>query len=573
MKTLLLFIMICLINAWLPGQTINIGTTHYGSRELPFGMYYGFERSASLLLKSEITTFCFITSLGWEVQGGNLESCPVKIYLKQTSSTSLSATTWDLMKDDATLVYDATTNFPATGWQTIDIADFTYWSEDLPTNLLVLCETNYGAIPPLNYPWFYYSLTGTIKKHEFWRSNDLPPTVNGVTDLWRPNIQITYLPISDNNPPSGFMANPVSTSQINLAWIKNSNNDNVMIAYNTTNTFGTPSGAYVPGNSIAGGGTVIYNGSGTSFSQTTGLSPGTIYYYMAWSVISSPLSYSAGTVASATTLCEVTNTFPYTTDFETVTFPPTCWSLDNKTWTRFASASGYGNGTASSKADFRNAGAGNFDLVSPKLDLASMTNPVVQFDHAYATRTTQVDKLELWYSTNDGGTYSLLNTWLGGKDGTLNTGGQVPSDVFVPAPTQWATKSTILPTGTNKIILRGVSVNGNNLYLDNIVFFENGVYVSWNGSRSTDWNNHLNWTPNVIPDEFQIVTIPQTMSNNPTVNLSGLLCEQLTINSGATVTVESSSEITVNGDMIIRNGALLNNNGLVVVKGTLDLQN
>ena len=318
MKKLLLFIMISLISAWLQGQTIKtIGSTHYGSRELPFGMYYGFERSATLCTKSEIGGFGFITSLGWKVQAGNQESCPVKIYLKLTPLTFLSATTWDMMEDGATLVYDATTNFPASGWQTIDISDFTYYSTVSATNLMVLCETNYGGTPPGNYPWFWYSLTGTIKKHEFWRSNTLPPTGNGTTDFWRPNIQIAYLPISAHNPPSGFMATPISPTWIYLSWIRNSVPDNVMVAYNTTNTFGTPSDAYIPGDSITGGGTVIYNGSGISFSQTTGLSPATTYYYKAWSVYSSPPSYSTtGSVSSATTLCEVTAAFPYITDFE-----------------------------------------------------------------------------------------------------------------------------------------------------------------------------------------------------------------------------------------------------------------
>jgi len=559
----------------LPAETIKtIGTTHYGSREFPFGMYYGFERSATLITKTELGGFCFITSLGWEVQAGNQESCPVKIYLKLSPLNSLSATTWDLMKEGATLVYDATTSFPASGWQTIDIADFIYWSTVSATNLLVLCETNYGEVPPSNYPWFWYSLTGSIKKHEFWRSSGLPPTGNGTTDLWRPNIQIAYLPISAHNPPSGFIAAAVSSSQVDLDWIRNSVPDDVMIAFNTTNTFGEPAGDYIPGGSITGGGTVIYIGSGTSFSQTTGLSPATSYYYKAWSVYSSPPSYSTtGTVSSATTLCDLTFSFPDMTDFETALFPPICWSLASKPWTRSTSASGYGIGTASAKADFFSIAVGNFDLVSPALDLNSLTGPAVKFDHSYATNLDEVDKLELWYSTDNGETYNLLYTWLGGISGELNTGGAVSSN-FIPTSNQWATKSRGLPAETNKIKLRGVSAYGNNLYLDNITVYDTVAtvtYVAWNGSSSSDWNNPLNWTPNVIPNEFQTVTIPQGMPHNPTVNAAGLACKQLTINTGATVTVSSNSEFTVNGNMTIQSGALLNNMGFVNVKGDLDI--
>ena len=202
-----------------------------------------------------------------------------------------------------------------------------------------------------------------------------------------------------------------------------------------------------------------------------------------------------------------------------------------------------------------------------------MTGPVVKFDHAYATNVNEVDKLELWYSTDNGGTYNLLYTWLGGISGPLNTGGAVSGN-FIPASNQWATKSRGLPAGTNKIRLRGVSAYGNNLYIDNISIYDTVATVTsvtWNGSISSDWNNSMNWTPVVVPNEFQTVTIPQGMLHNPTVNTDGLACKQLTINTGATVTVTNSSEITVNGDMTIQTGALLNNLGSVKVKGNLDI--
>jgi hypothetical protein len=575
MNRVLLFSIIFLMCGWLSGQTTKIiGITDDGSQERPFGMHYGYERSASLITYSDILTYGFITSLGWKVQWGSQELCPTKIYLKQTVLGSLNAVTWSSLTAGATLVYDAITSFPSDGWQTIDIADFPYST----SNLLVLCETNYGPVPPLDYPWFYYSLSGNQNKHEFWRNVDNTiPTGNGTPDKLRPDIQITYLPISPHNPPSGFIARAVSFFQVDLTWTKNSAGDNVLVAYNTTNNFGTPNGTYVQGNTIAGGGTVIYNGSGTSFNQTTGLSPATTYYYMAWSVYSSPPSYSEyGTVTMATTLCDVINVYPFVTDFESANFPPSCWSLAEKPWTFFTPASGYGIGSGSAKADFNTISVGNFDLISPGLDLSSMTGPAVKFDHAYATDSNYVDdKLELWYSTNNGSSYMLLGTWLGGNTGPLNTGGAVTGD-FIPNANQWATKSHGLPVGTNKIILRGVSVYGNNLYLDNITIYDtvaSVTSVTWNGNNSIYWNNASNWTPGVIPNEFQTVTIPGGLQRNPTINTTGIVCQQLIINTGATLTVSNNSEITVKGDMTIQNGAFLNNTGVVTVKGTLDIQN
>lgn len=575
MKNSLVLLIVFLLGKWLSAETIkNIGTTHYGSRELPFGMWYQYERSATLLTKTEIGGFCFITSLGWEVQAANQETCPAKIYLKMTPLTSLSAGTWASMIDGATLVYDASTSFPVSGWQSVDISDFTYYSTVSSTNLLVLCETNYGGNPP-NYPWFWYSLTGTVKKHEFWRSNSGPPADNGTTDYLRPNIQVAYLPVSSHNPPSGFMATPYGTSQVDLSWSKNSAGDNVMVAFSTASTFGTPSGTYIPGDTIPGGGTVIFNGSGTTFSQVSGLSPGTTYYYIAWSVYSSPPSYSSGVTASATTNCETNASFPYTADFETENFPPSCWSLAGKTWTRFAFASGYGDGDVSAKAAFSTIAVGNFDLISPTLNISGLTGPAISFNHAYATNVNEVDKLELWTSTDNGGTYTLLYTWLGGLTGPLNTGGAISGD-FIPAANQWATKSHSLPAFTNKVKFRGVSAYGNNLYIDNITFYDTlaaVTSVTWNGNISSAWNNSLNWTPNVVPNEFQTVTIPSGVLHNPSVNVTGLTCKTLTINSGASLNINNSCGINVFGDMTILSGATFHNLGSLTVSGTLHILN
>lgn len=99
--------------------------------------------------------------------------------------------------------------------------------------------------------------------------------------------------------PAGFSASESSTSQIDLSWTKNGNDNNVMVAWNSSNTFGVPSGSYSVGNSISGGGTVIYNSSGTSYNHTS-LDANKAYYYKAWSV-DGFTNYSSGVTANATT--------------------------------------------------------------------------------------------------------------------------------------------------------------------------------------------------------------------------------------------------------------------------------
>ena len=104
--------------------------------------------------------------------------------------------------------------------------------------------------------------------------------------------------------PNAFSAVIGNTQNI-LSATANATTSNVLLAWNTSNTFGTPvpGTSYVSGNSISGGGTILYNGAaGSSFYTHTTLTNGTVYYYKLWSVSnSSGCDYSAtGLTANAT---------------------------------------------------------------------------------------------------------------------------------------------------------------------------------------------------------------------------------------------------------------------------------
>jgi hypothetical protein len=107
---------------------------------------------------------------------------------------------------------------------------------------------------------------------------------------------IVFAGVSD---PVNFDAAAVTTSQVDLTWDLNSNADSVIIAYNLARTFGTPSGSYPVGGTIAGGGTIIYKGKGLMHSHT-GLTAATEYFYKSWSRTTSG-AYSTGVIDSAST--------------------------------------------------------------------------------------------------------------------------------------------------------------------------------------------------------------------------------------------------------------------------------
>ena len=138
-------------------------------------------------------------------------------------------------------------------------------------------------------------------------------------------VAVTNTPEPNAMPPSGFQAVATGTSQINLSWTQNASNDNVLVAYNTNDVFGTPSNgtSYSVGNMI-GPATVLYNGSLTNYSHTN-LNTDTMYYYQAWSVDGST-EYSAGASTAAATPTPPA-TLPFYEAFPTLSFASSNWAL------------------------------------------------------------------------------------------------------------------------------------------------------------------------------------------------------------------------------------------------------
>jgi PKD repeat protein len=112
--------------------------------------------------------------------------------------------------------------------------------------------------------------------------------------------------------PASITATAASSTQINLAWTKNTLNNDVLLAWSPDEIFGVPSSGttYTAGDLIPGGGTILSKGSVTTFNHT-GLNPSTVYYYKAFSV-DAALKYSSGITANDSTLI-VTSLYDYKT--------------------------------------------------------------------------------------------------------------------------------------------------------------------------------------------------------------------------------------------------------------------
>jgi hypothetical protein len=82
--------------------------------------------------------------------------------------------------------------------------------------------------------------------------------------------------------PLALTATTFSSSQINLSTTANADGDNIIVAWNSSNTFGTPTGTYIANDAIAGGGTVLYVGTVAGLVNHTGLTANTQYFYRVW---------------------------------------------------------------------------------------------------------------------------------------------------------------------------------------------------------------------------------------------------------------------------------------------------
>ena len=117
----ILFLLVCfLLNQVLAAETVVTIGSGTDSQPYPFNLWGGFARSAAIYSSDEIGSSGIITSLGWKVIAGDIENCPIKIYLKLTTDDALYATSWDNIISGAILVYNGPTSFPIIGWNTID---------------------------------------------------------------------------------------------------------------------------------------------------------------------------------------------------------------------------------------------------------------------------------------------------------------------------------------------------------------------------------------------------------------------------------------------------------------------
>lgn len=261
----------------------------------------------------------------------------------------------------------------------------------------------------------------TIPNSKSWagETTDLP-LINIIENTTTKEVTFCFIACPDPNDPVDFTATATNATQIDLNWNQNANNNPVLVAFNMTDTFGIPSNgtAYSNGGLIPGGGTVLYNGSGTSFNHT-GLNPDTRYYYKIWSITAGTL-YSTGVISNAKTFCSPVTYLPFYENF-TAGNIPACWSqIDHQScgqiW-QFGIITGYtpapvltDNYAYLNSHTYGNGNMQNADLITPTLDFSSSSDIILQFSHFFREKSGSSGTVS--YSIDNGLTWTGIETFI-----------------------------------------------------------------------------------------------------------------------------------------------------------------
>ncbi len=326
LQILVLLIAVCPVFA----STVTIGTGT-STQNAPIHAVYGYVRDASLYTAAEIGANGTISEIYWNNYGTTGTSYPVKIYMKTTTATTLSSSTWATMITDATLVYDGTVSgFTMNSWKKFDITDFPYTSN----NLVVLVETNYGGSGNSSAPGWYYTTTGG--KHENWVRSVTPPTSTGSLDTFRPNIRMIYFdpaaPATFNAVPSSFDFGNTTVVNATSAYqdVTITNNGGSPLTITNLAFTCTDSDRFLlnlNGNTDPSVTPWVLNG-GQYKTIKVAFNPVDIVTYNAYLTFTHDGTDSPSNIplTGRGCLANTITTFPYTQNFDSATFPPTGWT-------------------------------------------------------------------------------------------------------------------------------------------------------------------------------------------------------------------------------------------------------
>ncbi len=403
-------------------------------------------------------------------------------------------------------------------------------------------------------------------------------------------------------------AAPSLPSTINLTIGLNSAGNNVVVVYNTTGTFTTPSGAPTAVGTSFAGGTILQNSTSTSYSHTS-LAPGQ-YFYKAWSYDSngnfySPAGVSANATLTATLYSQGSGDPAVAANWNTARNGSGSTPVNIVSGELFVIQSGH---TMTTTAPWTVSGTGAITIENG--GTLTVSGGVLTVNHTTGT-APDLDvhgTLNLSYSGGNALTFGTGGLMTLESDGVLNHSGAVAQvsggtltfngsyyqniDGGVVPTATWATTSTCeidgmvsaVPTGLNQtlgklvwnctgqaanvIITNGATIAGN-LRVQSTGVPASGYYLQFANSVTISGNLQVDAgvTYNSPPSTGnKTLTVTGNTTVSGTFNIIGpngskTFNGTFTINNGGSVTTAGNAALGVfvwNGDFVINSGGSMN---------------
>ena len=369
--------------------------------------------------------------------------------------------------------------------------------------------------------------------------------------------------------PTGFAAAAGNGQNV----LTSTSTSTALLAWNTSNTFGTPANGtvYTAGNSISGGGTVLYNAaSGSNFYTHTGLTNGTPIYYSLWNVGSGSCTYSTAVTANATPIAPCT----------TPSAQPTTLTLSNPiattvsgSFTASGSANSYlvvrstsssASGTNPANGTAYNVGgtlATGYTVVSTGSSTSFTDNGLTASTHyyywVYAYNATTCSGGPLYYTTSplsNNITTSSVKTWVGAGSSLSATG----TDFNLAA--NWS--PAVSPTTGDNLVMSLVYAN-----TAPVITFASGstsvtvnsLTITYSGAFTATQTGSI-----TIPGTYSLTTTGNVSISNSATSKAGTF--NFTVASGGALNVGGNLSITNTGS--VANKITLSNSNTLTVTGT-----
>ena len=346
--------------------------------------------------------------------------------------------------------------------------------------------------------------------------------------------------------PNSFTTTTGSTTQINLVATANGAGNNIVVIFNTTGTFTTPTNGLAPGavgaTLTGSGGTIVYKGAAAALTNHTGRTPNTLYYYKAFSY-NGANNYSTGLTANATTISNppgaAAATLPLNNGFTANWTAPTGngpaaftytleYSTDNTFATGVTSVTGIASGTLASAVTglspmttyyyrVKAVNAGGSSTYSATTSIRTLANPPTSPATALTATSISATQINLtWTAATFPGGVQTGYIILRRQDGTnpVATGvndGVAPASLPLTAGTTLA--SNVTSGATVSFNNTGLTVNTQYNYII--------IPYTWDGVNASTYNYLTTGFPNAnATTTVANPTLAATTSSTTQINLS-----------------------------------------------------